>query len=85
MTEIELPAVPYLTDAICKAPWTVDDIVRSYGKACARAALERAAQIAGKFAKRDFPWGSENSDRYHAQADWAELVAAAIRAEIERD
>lgn len=59
--------------------------VNAHGKACARAALERAAQIAGKFAKRDFPWGSETSDRYHAQADWAELVEAAIRAEIERD
>lgn len=24
MSKIELPAVPYLTDAICTAPWTVD-------------------------------------------------------------
>lgn len=59
--------------------------LEQWGKQIRVIALERAAQIAGKFAKRDFPWGSENSDRYHAQADWAELVAAAIRAEIDRD
>lgn len=26
MSKIELPAAPYLTDAICKAPWTVDGL-----------------------------------------------------------
>jgi len=49
----------------------------------ARAAVaqerERAAKCADEHAKRDFTWGSENSDRYHAQADWAERIAAAIR------
>ncbi len=40
---------------------------------------ERAARVADEHAKRNFTWGSENSDRYHAQADWAERIAAAIR------
>lgn len=44
-----------------------------------QAATERAAKIADGYAKRDFPWASENSDTYHAQADWAQLIAAAIR------
>ena len=56
MSKIELPAAPYLTDAICKAPWTVDGIVREYGKACARAALERAAQIAENAHPDDWPF-----------------------------
>ena len=40
---------------------------------------ERAAEICDEMAKRNFPWGSENSDIYHGQADWAELCAAKIR------
>ena len=40
---------------------------------------ERAARVADEHAKRDFMWGSENSDRYHTQAYWAERIAAAIR------
>ena len=81
MSEIELPAAPYLTDAICKAPWTVDDIVRSYGKACARAALERAAQIADNMPTDDpgGPWFNDD------MSSAAYLIAAAIRAEIEKD
>ena len=46
----------------------------------AAAERERCAKVCDENAKRNFPWGSENSDRYHAQADWAERCAAAIRA-----
>ena len=43
------------------------------------AAVERCAKIADEHARRDYPWGSENTDRYHAQADWAKRIAAVIR------
>jgi hypothetical protein len=42
--------------------------------------IEQRARECDKRAKRDFPWASENSDRYHAQADWAEQCAKDIRA-----
>lgn len=45
-----------------------------------REAMEECARIADEHARRNYPWGSENTDRYHAQADWAERIAAAIRA-----
>lgn len=41
---------------------------------------EEDAQIATKHATRNFPWASENSHTYHAQAEWAKRIAAAIRA-----
>jgi hypothetical protein len=41
--------------------------------------IEQCARECDKRAKRDFPWASENSDRYHAQADWAEQCAKDIR------
>ena len=41
---------------------------------------EACAKVCDEKAKRNFTWGSENSDRYHAQADWAESCAKAIRA-----
>ncbi len=41
---------------------------------------ERCARVADKYARRGFPWGSENADVYHAQAQWASCVVAAIRA-----
>jgi len=47
---------------------TADDII----EACAQACDQRA--------KRSFPWASENSDVYHAQADWAAQCAKDIRA-----
>lgn len=40
---------------------------------------ERCARVADEHAKRSFPWGSENADIYHAQADWAEAIAKSIR------
>ena len=41
---------------------------------------ERCARVCDKHAERNFPWGSENSDIYHAQAAWAQRCAKAIRA-----
>ena len=41
---------------------------------------ETCAKIADEASKRNFPWGSENSDIYHAQANWAERIAKNIRA-----
>lgn len=46
---------------------------------------EACARVCDELAKRNFPWGSENADRYHAQADWAEKCAAAIRARKEKE
>lgn len=46
---------------------------------------EECAKVCDEKAKRNFNWGSENADRYHAQADWAEHCAAAIRARINHD
>lgn len=59
-----------------------DNVMRAYGVACAVAALEEAANIASAMANRNYPWGSENSDVYHAQAHWAALIATKIRALI---
>lgn len=43
------------------------------------AAVKDCEKICKEHAKRNFPVGNENSDRYHAQADWAEQIAKAIR------
>lgn len=40
---------------------------------------EACAKLCDEKAKRDFNWASENADKYHAQASWAELCARAIR------
>ena len=40
---------------------------------------EACAKMCDEKAKRDFNWASENADKYHAQATWAELCAKAIR------
>ena len=45
-----------------------------------KAERERCAKVADHHARRNYPWGSENTDIYHAQAHWAERIAAAIRA-----
>jgi len=62
--------------------WTELEIasIRKAQADAARAALEQAAKVCDEKARRNFPWGSENSDIYHAQADWAEHCADAIRA-----
>jgi hypothetical protein len=47
--------------------------------AAAAAERGRCAKIADEHARRNYPWGSENTDLYHAQADWAKRIAAVIR------
>lgn len=87
---IELPELPVpvvapstlvTTASGTFGPLFTADQMRAFARQAVAEAMERAAQIADKYAKRDFTWGSENSDRHHAQADWAELIAAAIRKE----
>ena len=41
---------------------------------------EACAMVCDAKAERNFPWSSENADKYHAQADWANVCAEAIRA-----
>ena len=41
---------------------------------------EACAKVCDAKAERNFPWSSENADKYHAQADWANVCAEAIRA-----
>ncbi len=55
-----------------------------YAAAAVAAERERCAQIADHHARRNYPLGSENTDRYHAQADWAARIAAVIRQEVPR-
>jgi hypothetical protein len=102
MSEIELPEVEllYELDHIAN-DWeyglpTHDDslmdkmreAVREYGKACARAAMERAAQIADAERAEFMPQaannnGSRESDFAFGSVNSAERIAAAIRAEKE--
>jgi hypothetical protein len=42
--------------------------------------IEACAKACDNRAKFDFPWGSENTDRYRAQAEWAARCAKDIRA-----
>jgi hypothetical protein len=56
--------------------------VEEYAAAAVAAERERCARIADQHATRDYPWGSENTYIYHAQAHWAERIAAAIRGSI---
>ena len=62
---------------------TSDDDEPLYDQTALDAAVaaerERCAKVADEHARRNYPWGSENTDRYHAQADWAERIAAVIR------
>ena len=53
--------------------------MKQYAAAAVAAERERCAQIADHHARRNYTWGSENSDKYHALADLAERIAAAIR------
>ena len=46
----------------------------------AAAEREACAKVCDAKAERNFPWSSENADKYHAQADWANVCAEAIRA-----
>ena len=88
-TKIDLPKLPAknLLHVVMPDDYRYGDVygydrasMQAYGAACANAALEAAAKCADQHARRNFPWASENSDIYHAQANWAELIAKAIRA-----
>ena len=46
---------------------------------------EACAKVCDAKAERNFPWSSENADKYHAQADWANVCAEAIRARGEEN
>ncbi len=59
--------------------YTRTDLVAERVRAAVAAERERCAKVADEHARRTFTWGSENSDLYHAQADWAEAIAKSIR------
>ena len=63
----------------CELVTVINDALRTAIREAVAHERERCAKVADKHAERDFTWGSENSDRYHAQADWAASIAAAIR------
>lgn len=46
----------------------------------ARLVMEACAKVCDEQASRHYTWASENSDRYHAMADMAGILAKAIRA-----
>ena len=58
-----------------------EDFIRYHFAALVAAAeREACAMVCDAKAERNFPWSSENADKYHAQADWANVCAEAIRA-----
>ena len=68
-------------------PQTYDgfvDIFQQFAALVAAAEREACAKVCDAKAERNFPWSSENADKYHAQADWANVCAEAIRARGER-
>lgn len=83
-TAPELPpgnkAGEFMPDAIVYSIGDLAKYADAYGAACAAAERAACAKVCDEKARRNFPWGSENSDMYHAQADWAAHCAAAIRA-----
>ena len=60
------------------------DIFQHFAALVAAAEREACAKVCDAKAERNFPWSSENADKYHAQADWANVCAEAIRARGER-
>ena len=60
-------------------PWTIT-LLERFAKLVAAAEREACAKVCDAKAERNFPWSSENADKYHAQADWANVCAEAIRA-----
>ena len=70
-TSLERPVVLYA--AMSK------DFLDKFAALVAAAEREECAKLCDEKAKRDFNWASENADKYHAQASWAELCAKAIR------
>ena len=65
--------------------WFDDDGIERFAELVAAAEREACAKVCDEKAKRDFNWASENADKYHAQASWAELCARAIRARSKHD
>ena len=61
-----------------------DDELLHFAAIVAAAEREACAKVCDAKAERNFPWSSENADKYHAQADWANVCAEAIRARGER-
>lgn len=82
---MELPKLPekdiisYDYAGIPIYAYTADQI-QDYARKAVLMEREACAKVCDDKATRNFTWASENSDKYHAQADWAELCAAAIRA-----
>ena len=60
------------------------DIFQQFAALVSAAEREACAMVCDAKAERNFPWSSENADKYHAQADWANVCAEAIRARGER-
>jgi hypothetical protein len=73
---------PWIVGGVLHAPvegtFTASQM-RDYALAHIAAERARCAKIADEHARRNYPWGSENTDKYHAQAHWAARIAAAIR------
>lgn len=44
-----------------------------------RAYAEAVDELVAGYARRNYPWGSENSDIYHTQADWADRIRQDLR------
>lgn len=59
---------------------TQEEWMRVAFEAATKIEREECAKVADEKARRNFTWASENSDLYHAQADWADVIAKAIRA-----
>ena len=56
------------------------DIFQHFAALVAAHEREACATVCDAKAERNFPWSSENANKYHAQADWANVCAEAIRA-----
>ena len=71
-------------DGGCASAWVeghdLTPYLERFAALVAAAEREACAKVCDEKAKRNYNWASENADTYHAQSDWAELCAAAIRA-----
>lgn len=95
MSEIELPKISAEVRSVIlfgDNNAVVLNAVMEYGKACAKAATERAAQIAESLhtLPRKRGWEALGTPTYSTESEdaydeTAERIAAAIRAEIEKE
>ena len=83
---MSLPPLPKPTFTLPLKAMTLDgvhvwasDAFEEWGRLVRAQAIEECATACDKRARRNYTWGSENSDRYHAQAEWAAQCAADIR------